>query len=170
MRAFLAEPRHPAPTPAEPGSCDGESFRAVGSFPRTVAAVPAAVSRNLSERDCRLVAAAFATAADAVARRNPNDAMLRPATESGLRGGEIRWDRQTRTITLHEARFVEDLVVTGTVRLDPEHRATAELRVVGPDARPRELVLRWRAFVAENQTEVAGRIDGSEFAARVPIH
>lgn len=172
VRAYLEDPRHPAPTPAEPDGCHAENFRAVGSFPLTMAQVPAAESGDLDEPDRRLVAAAFATAADAVARRNPNDAFgpLRPEAQNGLRGGDVRWDSGTGAIALERVRFVEDVSVTGTVRLDPEHHATAELAIVEPDGRARELVLRWRAFVAENGTAVAGAIDGSEFTARVPLH
>ncbi len=170
MRAFLADPRHPAPAPAEPGGCSAENYRAVGSFPQTIADVPAAESVDLADADRRLVAAAFATAADAVARRNPNDIIRRPATEPGLRGGEVRWDADARAITFDEVRFVEDLAVSGTVRLDAEHEAAAELRAVGPDGHARELTLRWRAFVAESHTAVVGRLDVADFTARVPLH
>lgn len=170
MRAFLADPGTPVRPPDEPGGCDGESFRAVGTFPRTVADVPAAVSDELSDQERQFVAAAFATVADAVARRNPSDVVSRPANERGLRGGELRWDRATRTIRLEEVRFVDDLVLTGTIDLDPEHRATAELRAVGRAGRTRELILRWRAFVAANRTEVTGSLDGSPFTAWIPLH
>jgi hypothetical protein len=139
-RAFLEAPRHPAPVPAEPGGCDAENFRAVGSFPREGAALPAAEAADLSDQDRRLVAAAFATATDAVARRSPQDAFgrMRPKTEPGLRGGEVRWDPETRTIALDQVRFVGDLAVTGTVRLglDLDYRATAELKADVPEAGP----------------------------------
>lgn len=174
MRGFLEAPRHPATVPANPG-CDAESFRAVGPFPRTMAGVPTAVADDLAVPDRRLVAAVFATAADAIARRNPNDVLapIRPEAQDGLRGGMVRWNAwnaNADTITLEEARFVEDLSVTGTIQVDPEHHVTAELRAVGPDHRTRTLILQWRAFIAEDCTEVSGSIDGAPLSARVPIH
>jgi pimeloyl-ACP methyl ester carboxylesterase len=171
MRAFLEAPRHPAPAPAEPG-CDAERFRAVGTFPRTVAQLPAAAVGNLAAHDRQLIAAVFATAADAVARRNPHDALapIRPRGQDGLRGGMVRWNASAGTITLDEVRFVEDLAVTGTIRVDPEYYVTAEIRAVQYDGRTHELILRWRAFVAEDSTEVEGSMDGSPFTALVPIH
>lgn len=60
--------------------------------------------------------------------------------------------------------------MTGTVRLDAEDHATAQLTAAAADGRVRTLILRWRAFVAENRTDVAGSIDGSEFSAGVPLH
>jgi pimeloyl-ACP methyl ester carboxylesterase len=172
VREFLADPVHPARAPAtsDPDGCDGENYRAVGSFPRTTSEVPPAEGADLSGSDRFVVAGAFATAADAVARRNPFDQVFRPPEEAGLRGGRVLWDRESRIITLEDVRFVEDLAVTGTVHLDPDGRAAAELTVLGPDGRSRTLEMEWRAFVAENETSVTGRLDGSEFAARVPLH
>lgn len=172
MRSFLADPRHPVPVPApdDPSGCDGESYRAVGSFPLTVADTPPADAEHLSPAERHLVAAAFATAADAVARRDPTDRVPRPREEEGLRGGYTRWDPEARTITLDEVRFVEDLAVSGTIRIGPEHDTTAEVAVVGPDGAARELTLRWRAFLPENETRVAGSIDDKGFTARVPLH
>jgi hypothetical protein len=164
------DPRHAAPLPPGFAGCDGESFRAVGSFPRALAAVPAVLTDDLPAPDRRFVGAAFATVADEMARRNPSDAVPRPATEPGLRGGVLRWDREARVITMQDVRFVADLAVTGTIELDDEHRATGELRAVETGGLTRLLMLRWEAFVAENETDVVSRLDGIGFAGRVPIH
>ncbi len=172
MRAFLADPDDPpkAPAPDDPDGCDGENYRAVGSFPRTVGETPPAHGEDLSEPERHLVAAAFATVADAVARRNPKDRVRRRPEKEGLRGGHTRWDADTRTIKLEEVRFVEDLVVSGAIQINPEHDVTAEVLAVGSDGTVRELTLRWRAFLPEDETRVDGLIDGRQFTARVPLH
>jgi pimeloyl-ACP methyl ester carboxylesterase len=171
MRTFLKNPgHHPAPAPDDPGGCDAENFRAVGSFPMTVSEVPAAESSDLPEPDRRLIAAAFATATDAVSRRNPNEFRSRPAVQDGLRGGEVRWDSETNTITLDKVYFVENLAVTGTVHLDSDYYATAELITIEPDGSERELNIQWQEFVAENSTGITGRIDDLDFMASIPLH
>jgi len=172
MRAFLADPDDPpqAPSPDDPDGCDGENYRAVGSFPRTVAETPPADGEDLTDPERHLVAAAFATVADAVARRNPKDRVPRGPEEEGLRGGLTRWDADARTIELEDVRFVDDLVVSGTIRIGGEHHATAEVLAVGSDGPARELTLGWRAFLPEDETRVTGLMDGRQFTARVPLH
>ncbi len=172
MRSFFMEPRHPmaVQAPDDPGGCSGDNYRAVGSFPRTMAELPPAITEDLAEGDRMLVAATFATAADGVARRNPFDRVLRPRDTRGVRGGEMRWDPQLRTITLEGVRFVEDLAVSGTVLLNPDGEAVAELLAETDDGVVRDLTLRWRAFLAENETEVNGTMDGRSFTARAPLH
>jgi pimeloyl-ACP methyl ester carboxylesterase len=172
MRAFLADPEDlpQAPTPDDPDGCDGENYRAVGSFPRTMGQTPPAEGQGLDEPERHLVAATFATVADAVARRNPLDRVRRAPAEQGLRGGHTRWDADARTIKLEEVRFVEDLVVSGTIQIDPEHDVTAEVLAAGSDGTVRELTLRWRAFLPEDDTLVDGFINGRRYTARVPLH
>jgi pimeloyl-ACP methyl ester carboxylesterase len=170
LRAFLANPRHPPSYPVT-GDCDAESYRAVGDFPRTIVDVPAARADRLPAPDRHLVAAVFATAADAVVRRSPYRASPPGAPEQqGLRDGTTRWDRETSTITLDAVRFVDDLAVTGTIRIAPDHTVVAELVATGPYGRSRDLILEWRAFVAENETAVNGVLDGAAFQAHVPLH
>jgi hypothetical protein len=87
-----------------------------------------------------------------------------------LRGGSTRWDRETSIITLDAVRFVDDLAVTGTIRIAPDHTVVAELMARGPYGRSRDLMLEWRAFVAENETAMNGVLDGEAFQAHVPLH
>jgi SNF family Na+-dependent transporter/pimeloyl-ACP methyl ester carboxylesterase len=172
LRDFLTDPRHPTPvpTPEDPDACDRENYRAVGSFPPTMADTPPADAVGLAVREQHLVAAALATVMDAVARRNPVDVVPRPSEEDGLRGGRTRWDAEDRTLTLEEVRFVADLVVSGTVRLGTDAVATAELMASPLEGGAHELTLRWQAFVAEDATRVRGSLDGRRFTALVPLH
>lgn len=166
-RDFLADPRHPAPGPAGPEGCTVENYRAVGAFARTMAELRPAEGEALAPDEGRLVAGVFATAADIVARLNPTHRAMPPRLVA-LRGGEVRWDAETRRLTLDEVRYVEDLAVTGTVDLAADHTVTAELQAKDADGRRFVLHLRWRAFVAEDATELAGLLDGSPFRAKVP--
>jgi hypothetical protein len=172
VRAFLSDPedRPQTPDPGDPDGCNGENYRAVGSFPRTLLETPPADGTDLSEPEQHLVAAAFATVADAVARRNPWDRVPRRPEEPGLRGGHTVWDADARIIKLEEVRFVEDLVVSGTIQIDPQNDVTAEVLAVGSDGTVRELTLRWRAFLPEDVFLVDGFIDGRQYTARVPLH
>jgi pimeloyl-ACP methyl ester carboxylesterase len=170
LRAFLSAPRHP-PSDAVTADCTAESYRAVGSFPRTVAGMPPARTEALPADDRHLVAAVFATAVDAVVRRSPfNMAPPGPAEQEGLRGGMTHWDREASTISLDEVRFVDDLAVSGTVRITPDHTVAAELVATDPDGRVRDLSLEWQAFVAEDETAVRGVLDEVPFQAEVPVH
>lgn len=163
MRAFLADPDSP---PEYPG-CDGATYRALGSFPRTVTDVRPAVAPGLPTADRRLIAAAFGTAVDALSRRSPGSQGIlevSPRTP-GLRGGEVRFDDERRRITLHGARFAADLPMSGTIRYDRPGRANAELRTGGD----RAMRLSWRPFRAEDTTTIIGELDGRPFTARVRV-
>jgi pimeloyl-ACP methyl ester carboxylesterase len=170
MRAFLSAPRHP-PSYAVTGDCTAESFRAVGYFPRTVAGMPPARTEELPSDDRQLVGVVFATAVDAVVRRSPyNMAPPGPPEQEGLRGGATHWDREASTITLDEVRFVDDLAVSGTIHIAPDHAVVAELVATDPQGRTRDLSLEWRAFVAEDETAVRGVLASAPFQAQVPVH
>jgi pimeloyl-ACP methyl ester carboxylesterase len=161
MRSFIARPRHPV---ADPG-CSGENYRALGTFPRTARDVPRAL--GLRGSGGRLVAAAFATAADALARRNPYASLMAGLTEEpGLRGGQVRFDDQARTIQLDGVRFVQDVAVSGRIRWDGD-AATADLTLSAGKGGRRALQFGWTPFRAEDVTRVAGALDGRRFVAWV---
>jgi pimeloyl-ACP methyl ester carboxylesterase len=174
VRAFLQRPEiPPTPTPTDSGDlvgCDGETYRAVGSFPRTVGDMPPARGEDLSRPERQLLAAAFATAADAMARRNPDERLLRRAEAKGLRGGNTRWIADTRTIQLEEVRFVEDLAVSGTIQIGSEEAATVEFVMTGNDGTARSLTLHFRAFRPVDEVHVTGQLDGRSLVASVPLH
>ncbi|MGJ6965735.1 alpha/beta hydrolase [Streptosporangium sp. G11] len=165
MRAFLSDPDAFGGRPR----CDDANYRALGSFPETVARVPAARGTGLAASERRILAAAFATVADATARRNPlGSPPWLPATQAGLRGGLLTYDDKAATIRLRDVRFVGDLTVSGEVHLGGE--ATARLTVAGGDGGPRALELAWKPFLAEDDTAVSGTFAGSGFTATVPSH
>ncbi|MBG0828686.1 alpha/beta fold hydrolase [Planomonospora sp. ID67723] len=153
LRSFLAR------TGELPRSCDVSSYRAVRAFPRTAEDLP-----DAGDLDRRVVAA-FATAADAVVRRDPGSGSYRRAKEeAGLRGGRLVFDDKAATIRLEEVRFVSDLAVSGQIALTPDGTATARLTVGGTEA-----VLSWPAFRPLDPVLVSGRFDGRPFTARIPV-
>lgn len=166
MRSFISDPRHPF---ADPG-CSEESDRALGDFPGVSGEVPVRTTHRagIAEADVQRLAAAFATIADAAARRNPNapfGALLRE--ERGLRGGRIDFDDAARTIHLDRVRFVRDLAVTGRIQVAGEY-ATATVRVSGA-GRPAGLRLKWSAFQPVDTTRVTGTFGGRPFDIRLPV-
>lgn len=125
MRSFIARPRHPFPDPG----CDGESYRALGRFPGAARELPPGRGWGLHGPARRLVAAAFATAADALARRNPYASLLSGLKqEPGLRGGHVRFDDEVRTIHLADVRYVRDVAVTGDIRREGPHQLARPAR------------------------------------------
>ncbi|MEU4538476.1 alpha/beta hydrolase [Streptosporangium sp. NPDC023825] len=164
-RAFLADPAAFDDTPR----CDDANYRALGSFPRTVAQVPPARGTGLDAKERRILAAAFATATDATAGRNPlRSPFWLPATREGLRGGRLTFDDKAGTVRLRDVRFVGDLTVNGEVRLGGD--ATARLTVTGGDGGSHALELSWKAFLAEDDTAVSGTFAGRGFTATIPSH
>lgn len=146
LRPFLEHPDTPL---VDPG-CTKENFRAPGTFPR---------------RTTDLVRTAFATAADALARRNPNGLVYTFLTEEpGLRGGLIRFDDAASTVRLDQVRFVDNMVVSGQVRA-----GAADLQVTPDGGTTRHVTLTWRPFVAEDRTLVTGTLDGRPLRIRVPV-
>ncbi|MGP3934415.1 alpha/beta fold hydrolase [Nonomuraea sp. KM88] len=138
--------------------CTGENYRALGAFPKTVGDVPPQTARNLSVAQRRVLAATFATAADATARHNPNGhAYTSVRDEAGLRGGLVTFGQD---ITLDEVRFVRDLRVSGPIKLTPEGRATATLRAE-TGGRTHEVALTWAAF--STRPSLSGTFDGVPF-------
>ncbi|MER5643367.1 alpha/beta fold hydrolase [Streptosporangium sp. NPDC002524] len=165
MRAFLG---NPAAFDGRP-RCDESNHRALGSFPGTVAQVPPARDTALDAKERRILAAAFATAADATAGRNPlGYPSWLPATQEGLRGGRLTFDDKAGTVRLRDVRFVGDLTVNGEISLGAT--ATARLTVTGGDGGSHAMELSWKAFRAEDDTAVSGTFAGRGFTAKVPTH
>jgi pimeloyl-ACP methyl ester carboxylesterase len=147
---------------ADPG-CSAQNYIALGKFPRSVRDVSPAIGAGLRGSDRRVVAAAFSTALDALARRNPYaDLMAALSDEPGLRGGRIRFDDTDGKVILTGVRYVGDLAVTGEITL-AGGRAHADLRTAG-----RHLRLTWHPFRAETTTPVTGTLDGRPFRTRIP--
>ncbi|MFC3986262.1 alpha/beta fold hydrolase [Streptosporangium jomthongense] len=157
LRSFIADPTKPAHP-----DCTAENYRLLGDFPTQARELAMPYGHELSDRQRRTVAAAFATAADAIAPLNPTSLTPAPQTEPGLRGGRILRTEGGPT-TLHQVRYVKDVQVSGTIRLNPK-TATATL-TTAPGNR---LSLSWRPFRAENQTEVHGELDNEPFTVRIP--
>ncbi|MEV4804351.1 alpha/beta fold hydrolase [Nonomuraea sp. NPDC049421] len=138
--------------------CTGENYRAVGAFPQKLRDVAPHPARELSPSRRRILAATFATAADATARRNPHAFYYFGRTdEPGLRGGRVTFGQD---ITLDSVRFVRDLRVSGTIKLDPDGRATATLRAE-TGGRSHEVTLTWTAF--GTHPSLSGTFDGVPF-------
>ncbi|MFI6908737.1 alpha/beta fold hydrolase [Nonomuraea sp. NPDC050394] len=138
--------------------CTGENYRAVGAFPQRLKDVAPHPARTLSPSRRRILAAAFATAADATARRNPQAFYHFGRTnEPGLRGGQITFGQD---ITLDGVRLVRDLQVSGPITLTPDGRATATL-TAETGGRTHEVTLSWTAF--STRRSVSGTFDGIPF-------
>ncbi|MFD0884943.1 hypothetical protein ACFQ08_10335, partial [Streptosporangium algeriense] len=95
-----------------------------------------------------------------------NPTSLAPAaqTEPGLRGGRVLRAKDG-SVTLHRVRYVQDVQVSGTVRLDPKTGAATAALTTVPGGR---LSLSWQPFRAENQTELHGKINAKPFTVRIP--
>lgn len=146
----------------DPG-CSAENYRALGRFPRVTRDVPPALGVGVRGQERRLVAAAFGTAVDALARRNPYASLEAGLVEEpGLRGGRIRFDDTNGKVVLTGVRYVSDLAVSGHVSYGAGP-ATAVLQVGG-----HELRLTWQPFRAESATTVTGTLDSRRFVVRVP--
>ncbi|MEU1391629.1 MULTISPECIES: alpha/beta hydrolase [unclassified Nonomuraea] len=138
--------------------CTGENYRAVGAFPQRVRDVAPHPAPELSPSRRRILAAAFATAADATARRNPHAFYYFGRTnEPGLRGGQVTFGQD---ITLDGVRFVRDLRVSGLVTITPDGHATATL-TAETGRRTHKVTLSWTAF--STQPSVSGTVDGIPF-------
>ncbi|GAA0941178.1 alpha/beta fold hydrolase [Nonomuraea longicatena] len=147
--------------------CNSENYRAVGRFPQRLADVTPHPAARLTAGQRRVLAAAFATAADATARRNPNAGLPAgpsdppgPADQPDLRGGQVAFGTD---LTLDNVRYVEDLPVSGPITLSPEGRATATLRA-GTGGRTHQVTLTWKAFTLD--AKVSGTFDGIPFGER----
>ncbi|MBB4936566.1 pimeloyl-ACP methyl ester carboxylesterase [Streptosporangium album] len=155
MRAFLAAPAHPATDPR----CDLENYKAVGSFPVSAKDVAPVRSAALSRAERTLVAGLYATADDALARRNPLASLhARMTTEAGLRGGRVDFDDNNNVIRLHAAKLAGDLPVTGTITLGA--KVSAELVTGG-----RTVKLSWTPFLAKDRITLSGSLNGRAFTA-----
>lgn len=156
LRPFLTDPTVDVPAP----DCTAENYRALGTFP----------VRSTDLRGNKLLSGTFATVADALARRNPNEEITRFLTdEPGLRGGRIQFGEGTSTLRLEQVRFVTDLSVTGDITVQGGERATATVTTSG-HAGTRRITMSWQAFRAEDRTRVTGTVDGRPFTTRFAVH
>ncbi|AQZ64111.1 hypothetical protein BKM31_23980 [[Actinomadura] parvosata subsp. kistnae] len=138
--------------------------------------------RSLDEGQRRVLAAVHATAADAVARRNPYNVVHgRLTSQAGLRGGRLTFGNGT--IDLDRASFVPGVKVTGRITLTPPDTtttsgatqgtapgtATASLTVTGagvPGGETYRVELAWEAFTAQERPALSGSFDGTPFKVR----
>lgn len=159
LRSFVTDHRVPR------ARCTAENYRALGAFPRSLREVAPVPAAGLDRTRRRVLAAAFATAADAVARRNPYNLFHGRLTDQpGLRGGRVAFG--DGSITLNEAAFVPGVVVSGQIAFTPQGDATASLsvRVAGsPDGRAHRVELTWEAFLAYERPALSGTFDGTSF-------
>jgi hypothetical protein len=146
-----------------------ENYRAVGSFPPTARQLPVGRILGLGGAHSADVTAAFATVADAVARRNPYSVYTTLAVrEPGLRGGELLLP-DARSAVLHGVRFVSDPTAEGRVVVDDHQRAHAEITIKDPSGTTHRLTLLWRAFPVTGTTPVTGTFDAQPFVALMPL-
>ncbi|WP_170184594.1 alpha/beta fold hydrolase [Streptomyces sedi] len=166
VRSFLATPEQPV---GEPG-CDAENYRALGTFPRVLAQVPPPVgpSDGLDPADGRLLAAAFGTVDDALSRTLPEAGLVgQEAEQPGLRDGRITLDRESGTVVLDGASWVEDVAVTGEAHVSEGDTAGADVRVEA-DGDVADVRFDWTTRTAEDAVRVTGTLDGTPFAVTVP--
>ncbi|RBQ15114.1 hypothetical protein DP939_37570 [Spongiactinospora rosea] len=164
LRTFVAEPSKPV------AGCSAEHYRLLGEHPRRSADLPPIRGGDdLPGAARRTIAAAFATAVDALAPRGPYSTTPLPAREPGLRGGHVRYDAKTSTVTLAHTRYVKDVQVSGTVRYAPDTGvATADLKAKPTGSPETPLTLSWRPFQPEDLTRLQGKLNGHPFQATAP--
>ncbi|MFI0424098.1 alpha/beta fold hydrolase [Spongiactinospora sp. 9N601] len=151
LRSFVTDHRVPRVR------CTAENYRAIGAFPRSLREVAPVPAAGLDPGRRRTLAAVFATAADAAARRNPYNLYHGRLTDQpGLRGGRVVFG--DGSITLDEAVFVPGVPVSGRISLAPDGTATASLSV-----RAHRIDLAWEAFRAYERPALSGTFDGTSF-------
>ncbi|MGW3343393.1 hypothetical protein ACWDA3_08790 [Nonomuraea rubra] len=155
LRSFVTHHRVP------PARCTAENHRAIGAFPSSLSQVDPLPATGLDAGRRRVLAAAFATAADAAARRNPGNLFHgRLKEQPGLRGGRVTFG--DGVITLDEAAYVPGVTASGRLALAPEGRATASLDVRAA-GRAYRVELAWEAFTAQERPALSGILDGTPF-------
>ncbi|MBB6548002.1 alpha/beta fold hydrolase [Nonomuraea rubra] len=155
LRSFVTDHRVP------PARCTAENYRAIGAFPSSLSEVDPLPATGLDAGRRRVLAAAFATAADAAARRNPGNLFHgRLKEQPGLRGGRVTFG--DGVITLDEAAYVPGVTASGRLALAPEGRATASLDVLAA-GRAHRVELAWEAFTAQERPALSGTLDGTPF-------
>ncbi|GAA2425951.1 hypothetical protein GCM10010191_42990 [Actinomadura vinacea] len=165
MRSFIADPG-----PVRDPGCSAETYRAIGSFPRTLAQVRPATGSPLDREDARLVSAAFATVNDALTRRAPEAAIVgRISDQAGLRGGRLILEKDTPSVRLEQTRFVSDLAVTGQAAFTTGNQATAKIQTRSRD-RSSTLTLTWKTLRPESTTHVTGTLNGHPFSVFLGGH
>ena len=165
VQAFV---RSPAAIDTMDASCAAAvpPIRTVGSYPESVARVTAATPAPGSHppiNDLRLVAAAVATAGDAVARSQGIGAVR----DAGLHGGTVRTTGSGDHLTLAGDQLVPGVAVSGTVRVG-ETVVTALLGVVGPSGRSVDLTASWPVTGATAVAQVTATAGGRAFTATCP--
>lgn len=160
LRSFALDHRVPRTR------CAAENYRASGAFPRSLAEVAPVPAPGLDVERRRVLAAGYATAADAVARRNPYNLVHGRLTEqAGLRGGKVTFG--SGTIDLDGAAFVPGVAVTGRITLRPDGKAVAALTVSpgasngAAEGRVHRVELVWEAFTAQERPALSGSFDGT---------
>ena len=127
---------------------------------------PALPGHEAGEEALRLVSAALLTCADVITRAKENGA----ERGIGLRGGTFTVEKRDdgHRLTLHEVRWTEDLVTSGTIDLAGQGGGgRADLRVQTPDAGG-ELELTWPGGESGARVSVRGTLAGKVIAAETP--
>lgn len=164
MREFISDPRHPTTHPR----CDGTSYRAIGGFPKTADEAARQVHGDLTTEQRERVGVAYATVADAVARRNPtNRTTARAPRQDGLRGGMTSFDDTKQRITLDGDSYVPGTQVDGEASYADQVEASVDVTDDGGEGRgePTKVELRWTPFRAEDTTRLTGTVNGHAFTA-----
>lgn len=144
-------------------------LRLVGSFPPKVAEVTPALATSgaPSDADLRLAAALVHTTADAVLH-----GWARPyGPSAGLRGGTIELFRSTDgyVLVLKDVRWVEDVSVSGSIRLLGETGlVTGSFAVVDAEDETGTITVGWYETAAEPVAAIAGTIGGRPLYASMP--
>jgi pimeloyl-ACP methyl ester carboxylesterase len=141
-------------------------IRAVGSYPESLARVPAAVPTpgNQAPPDgLRLAAAGVATAGDAVARSEGIGAVH----DVGLHGGTVRPRGSGNRLDLVGDRLVPGVAVSGTVHVGATV-VTAHLTVVGPGGASAEVEATWPVTGPSAAAQLSGSAGGRTLAATCP--
>ena len=155
---------------------EGKAILGIGSFPRSVAqekpARPASAADRSTARDRRVAALAVHTAIDGVLQAL--DAGGGVAAGPALRGGTFSTviDDDGATITLQQARFADDVSVSGDVDYSfVADNAPAQLTVSGAGTAKGRLVVEMPAlFSLDHPTaHVTGRIGGRPVDLTVDI-
>ena len=159
-------------------STDGKTVLGIGDFPRFTAQESPARSASKADRstarDRRVAAVAVYTALDSVLQ-----SLDAGGGESGpaLRGGSFAtvFGDEGATITLHDARFTQDVIVNGDVDVtfvEGRDNAPAHLTVAGPGTADGMLVVDAPAFFSLDHptAHVTGQIGGRSLDLTVDIH
>lgn len=172
IQAFVADPGR---VDSLDGSCAASvpPIHAVGVYPARLAEEPpmeASPGSSASVSSLRLLAAAVATAGDAVARHSAVEVAL----DHGLLGGDVRAGQGGTVLTLTNDRLVPGVAVSGTVTLGPASgplagvSALATLSVTAPGLRAASLTAAWTTAGAGARAQVVGSVGGEPVSGSLP--